>query len=492
MVGFVKADRQVLCVTTYIMILLLAVFDLPFSDNVLAQVPDGLVIDPQDQSLDQYFYMGAASCNGSNCHGSTKPRPTKPEGKFSIPQNEYWIWLDKDFHTKAYKALTKPDSQRIAKNLGIDKPEESRRCLVCHAVAVDKDHQGPNYDLTEGVTCEGCHGPAERWLGPHTRKDWTKEKGAALGMFDTKNLEKRTKRCLACHLGINDKNQIVDHELIGAGHPRLNFELDNYSAVMPSHWFVHKDEPPVPYLGAQVWAVGQAVALRNQLQLLTESRKDQPVLWPDLIHFDCYSCHHEVVDNLNNLTETEKSLQRWRFRNYDKKPGRLIWNAASYSIYRHLVLEIAPEKGKALDQLVTTFHNQLTGKSKSSMADFEKNLKDLLQYVKDLVPVVEQFTFTQQTMESLLRRISADEENITNAGFQSAEQAVLAVVSLYSAYTQEVGEPTTAKAINDSVDLLYKDIESGRSFDLVKFSQHFKKLGVLLKNIPSGSAGKKG
>ena len=207
-----------------------------------------------------------------------------------------------------------------------------------------KEQQGSTFDLTEGVTCEGCHGPSEAWLGPHTRKDWTKEKGAALGMFDTKNMEKRTERCLACHLGINDENQIVDHELIGAGHPRLKFELDVYSSVMPSHWFPHRDEPQVPFLGAHQWAMGQAVALRNQLRLLSESRKAQPVLWPDLIHFDCYACHHEVVDNLRELTEEEKSIQRWRVRDYGGRPGRLIWNAASYSIYQHLISEIAPEK----------------------------------------------------------------------------------------------------------------------------------------------------
>ena len=119
-------------------LMMIMVYGSPFETYSHAQESGKLVISPKDKSLDKFLYMGAGSCNGSNCHGSTKPRRTRPEGKFSIPQNEYWIWLDKDYHAKAYKVLTNSDSLRIAKNLGIDKPETSPRCLGCHAVDAQK------------------------------------------------------------------------------------------------------------------------------------------------------------------------------------------------------------------------------------------------------------------------------------------------------------------------------------------------------------------
>lgn len=452
---------------------------LPMSDTSQAQVSDKLVVSPKDKALDLYQYMGAASCNGSACHGSTTPKT-----KFSIPQNEYWVWLDNDSHAKAYDVLTKPDSQRMAKNLGIDKPEKSARCLVCHAVDVDEKHQGPNYDLKEGVTCEGCHGPAEKWLGPHTRKDWDKKKGAEYGMFDTKNLAKRSERCLACHLGV-DKN-IVDHELIGAGHPRLNFELDNFSTVMPSHWLPPKDKADRDWLGAKSWAVGQAVALRNQLELLSSSRKAQTTLWPDLIHFDCYACHHAVVDRVREISDEEKKLQRWRVREYGGKPGRLVWNAASYTVFRHFVREMAPDKAQTFDQLVTGFHDRLTGKS--SIADFEQALGKLEQFSAQLVPAIEQYKFTQKSAWSLLRRITGDASGIANAGFQSAEQAVLAISSLNDSYVDSVGPLSNAKAVKAAIDVLYDDIKSGRQYDLVKFAQHLTALrGLFEPETPPGS-----
>jgi hypothetical protein len=34
-------------------------------------------------------------------------------------------------------------------------------------------------------------------------------------MYDTRNLEKRSEKCLTCHLGTADK--FVDHEMIAAG-----------------------------------------------------------------------------------------------------------------------------------------------------------------------------------------------------------------------------------------------------------------------------------
>lgn len=441
-------------------------------EGPFAQTSDKLVISPKDVSLDAYSYMGAASCNGSACHGSTTPKT-----KFTIPQNEYWVWLDNDSHAKAYEVLTKPDSVRMAKNLGIDKPEKATRCLVCHAVDVDANHQGPNYDLKEGVTCEGCHGPAEKWLGPHTRKDWDKKKGAAFGMFDTKNLAKRTERCLACHQGV-DKN-IVDHELIGAGHPRLNFELDNFSTVMPSHWLPPKEKSERDWLGARTWAVGQAVALRNQLDLLASSRKTPTTIWPDLIHFDCYACHHDVVDRLREISDEERQLQRWRVKEYGGKPGRLVWNAASYTVFRHLVKEMAPDKVPQLDQLITTFHDRLTGRS--SMADFDVALSKIQQFSAQLVSTAEEYRFTSKSTWSLMRRIAGDGDGIAGAGFQSAEQAVLALSSLYDSYADASGAPGNRKSIKAAIDALYDDIKSGRQFDLVKFAQHMTALRNLLE-----------
>lgn len=442
-----------------------------------------------------FRYMGSLSCDGSGCHGSRKVMP-----KFSIRQNEFYLWdwnaptaeSKNDLgHSMAYKNLQTPDSLRIAKNLGIKSPEKDPLCLACHAVSVDENRRGKNYDVSEGVTCEGCHGPAEKWLGPHAARDWDKAKGASFGMLDTKNLVKRTELCLQCHLGT--EAYPVDHELIGAGHPRLKFEMNIASNAMPPHWLRFKDEIEVfdqkqlkhkfeesNWYGARNWVIGQAVALRHQLELLASSRKSQALLWPDLTHFDCYACHHEVVDQLRDIPEGEKKLQRWRLKDYSgAKPGRLVWNAASYTIFRHAVKEIAPEKAGAFDDLVSKFHGSLTGKA--PVAEFEQVLAQLQQLSRDLVGIAEKHPFTQKEVWSIMRRISGDASGIANAGFQSAEQAWFAITSLKESYEQMAGPLPNGKAIDAAIKQLESDLVSGRTYSLVQFTQHLSAVRKLME-----------
>jgi hypothetical protein len=434
------------------------------------------VAEKTNATDDAYMFLGAASCSGSACHGSTTPRD-----KLKIAQNEFFVWSEKDAHTKAYEVLTKPDAKIIAKNLRIPKAEESDRCLVCHAVPVAAERQGSLYEITEGISCEGCHGAAERWLGPHIRRDFDMQKGVQLGMYPTKDFGKRVEKCLGCHAGA-DGLKVVDHELIGAGHPRLKFELDVYSTKMPAHWRPPKDKQAAMWLGARAWAIGQAGAFRNEIKMLMSSRRSRVGIWPDLTHFDCFACHHPVVDHLKKLTEQQKNEQRWRFRDYEGKPGRLVWNSAGYTIYRHILAQVSPEDGKTLDQLIKVFHEGLTGKGVSAET-FGSTLSKLSDLSDKLVAAVSQQSFNQPVVLALMRSISADGRRLAAAGFQSAEQAVLSVASLYDAYKDAVGPPSDHPAIMEAIEALYKTIHDGRTFNASEFEAHMSRVHKLFQKI---------
>jgi hypothetical protein len=70
-------------------------------------------------------------------------------------------------------------------------------------------------------------------------------------MRDLKNQYVRANTCIACH-------QTVEIPLLKAGHPELIFELDGQAVSEPKHW-----RESTNWSGAQVWLVGQAVALRE-------------------------------------------------------------------------------------------------------------------------------------------------------------------------------------------------------------------------------------
>src|SRR5207249_3001755 len=103
-----------------------------------------------------------------------------------------------DPHRKAYTALYEERSKLIEKNLKKlatleeAKPEANALCLKCHATGVaQEDKRGRQFDLLDGVGCESCHGPAEKWLTKHYTAAWQKldiEQKAAEGMRPTKNL----------------------------------------------------------------------------------------------------------------------------------------------------------------------------------------------------------------------------------------------------------------------------------------------------------------
>src|SRR6266699_2786961 len=124
------------------------------------------------QAPTELKYTGAASCAASNCHGSAKPKPDYPK------LNENIVWAQKDQHAKAYATLTNEklksgvSPSKIARELKLAKAEASERCLTCHAVNVPAAARGPKFDITDGVFCDACHGPAEKWLEAHDKKVW--------------------------------------------------------------------------------------------------------------------------------------------------------------------------------------------------------------------------------------------------------------------------------------------------------------------------------
>src|SRR5260370_32156425 len=103
-------------------------------------------------------YTGPGSCSSTSCHGSVKPRADN-----RIFQNEYSIWVVKDKHAKAYDALTGPIGERMGQILSLGKSEQAAKCLACHALDVPAEARARTFDLSEGVSCESCHGPSSAW-----------------------------------------------------------------------------------------------------------------------------------------------------------------------------------------------------------------------------------------------------------------------------------------------------------------------------------------
>lgn len=195
------------------------------------------------QKVAQPKFLGAQTCSSSGCHGGAGEK-----------SDQYTIWSTHDFHhARPYATLETARSERLAEVLKIGNPTQSARCTVCHApfAIVPAGRLGHDIQVTDGVSCETCHGPAENWIRSHTRLDYTHAQRVQAGMRDMNNLYVRANTCVACH-------QNLDPEIRAAGHPELIFEMDGQCVTMPRHWPKTEDKP-----GPQIWLVGQLVAARE-------------------------------------------------------------------------------------------------------------------------------------------------------------------------------------------------------------------------------------
>jgi len=101
-------------------------------------------------------HMGVSTCSSTVCHGSVKSN-----GNYNVQLNEYITWSHQDSHAKAYTVLLNERSRNIAAKLGIPEASKAKICLDCHADNVPENMRGREFNLSDGVGCEACHGGAK-------------------------------------------------------------------------------------------------------------------------------------------------------------------------------------------------------------------------------------------------------------------------------------------------------------------------------------------
>ena len=293
---------------------------------------------------DGYVHEGVATCASSVCHGSATER-----NGTNVLQNEYTTWTRYDSHAGAYQLLFNDDSVRIAKNLGLPNAHEADICLDCHADNVPAELRGEEFVLRDGIGCEACHGGAENWISSHTADSATHADNVAAGLYDTADVGKRAELCLSCHLGTEDK--FATHEIMGAGHPRLAFELSTFEVLQTPHWA--KDEDYARRKGGNdefsVWTGGLLTAARTNLDLLTSDLVHGNGLFPEIALFDCHSCHHPMSDVRWAPTAATRGLA----------PGVVRLNDANFVILLPLAQALSPDLHQRLLGQIRTLNGSV-------------------------------------------------------------------------------------------------------------------------------------
>jgi hypothetical protein len=430
---------------------------------------------PADSNGEPVKYIGPGSCAATSCHGSVKPVAGS-----RILQNEYSTWIVKDKHSHAYQALTGDIGERIARILKLNsRAEESPKCLACHALYTTPEQRGRPFELSEGVSCENCHGPASAWLGPHTTRDWPHEKSVALGMRDTRDVIHRTEKCLECHLGTKDK--FVDHEMIAAGHPDLFFELDSFSAVMPRHWKSPRESAPgkpvedAAWAGVRDWSAGQAVQLRDEMERLTwrakSERFDKKDVWPEYSELSCFACHHALV--------SPKDSWRQQHGFAGRRPGDPAWNGSRYVVFRLLAAQIDSVGAQELDRRILEVSDEMSklNPDRNAVATSASATAPLAQRFAERLAAMQ---YDQALVLRMLQRISDDAETISFADERAAEQAAMAMDSLYIAYSKDA-KPSNAEEVRAAINELFRQLENPSAYNADQFAASLRRIRPMLR-----------
>jgi len=154
-----------------------------------------------------------------------------PTGK-GVRQNELITWQDTrsaaGTHSQAWQVLNRTRAQAITQRWALVRRRTPKECLGCHAEPAARGGRIPDSD---GVGCEACHGGAGAWLVSHYTLGATHADNVKAGMTALEDPRTRAGVCLDCHFGSARSGQFVTHKMMAAGHPRVSFELDLYSAL---------------------------------------------------------------------------------------------------------------------------------------------------------------------------------------------------------------------------------------------------------------------
>jgi len=386
----------------------------------------------------QNKYMGAATCASSNCHGSVGPRTAT-----NVLQNEYTTWYRHGAHSQAYNVLSNADSKKIAGLLGIKNAASADLCLKCHSTYVpNKARRGRKYRLRDGVGCESCHGAAEKYLRPHTAKNSTHAGNVKLGLIDLVSLKKRAEICLECHQG-ND-NQAMNHRLIGAGHPRLTYELDTYGILQPNHWEVDKDyvKRKAPYNSGRAWLVGQVTRASEMVANIRSKKRGRFGAMPELSLFYCYNCHHSLKED------------QWKKRSYQGRPGVLRLNRSSLLMVAQGLKPLDAALASQYEAKVSALESAYaSGNADSALAELKTMLDGAVS------SLVNTASFKKSVVTQMMKEVATFTIAFPSPPYEIAEQSAMA----FSALSATV-DPSGAK-YQKRIDAIYDGLKDEEGFD---------------------------
>lgn len=419
----------------------------------------GLVaVYPAATASSNATFEGVASCAGSTCHG-------RAEGNGAVVrQDEIATWQEPSSpsgaHSRAYAVLAGRRGQQIASSLGLGPATRAPECLGCHTTFAPPSQRGARFHLSDGVGCESCHGAAEGWLASHYAAPATHASNVADGLTPLENPQVRANVCLDCHYGSTKTGQFVSHSMMAAGHPRVSFELDLFSALQQHHnidddYMRRKRRPNA----VRFWAVGQAEAVKRATSLFAQPKFGMEGAFPQYYFFDCHSCHRQIQDS------SERRLT------FEENPGRPIpfgnapFNDENIIMLSAVAGALVPGEADAFKTASRAFHGALGGKGDARLA-----AQALSRRARTLSNALSQRAYVDADAFRVIEIISSAATRARFTDYSGSVQAVMAIDTLLNSLVTN-GRITAGAAagIRSNINKAYSAVEEPNAYKPADF-----------------------
>ncbi len=404
-------------------------------------------------------FEGVASCAGSTCHG-------RAEGNGAVVrQDEIASWQEPSSaggaHSRAYSVLASARGRQIAATLGIGAATSAPACLGCHATFVPPAQRGARFQTSDGVGCESCHGASGGWLAVHYARAARHAGNVRAGMTPLDNPQARAQVCLDCHYGGTGTGQFVTHAMMAAGHPRISFELDLFSALQQHH------DEDADYVArkrrtdsVRLWAVGQAEAVRRSTNLFARPDFGMEGMFPQFSFYDCHSCHRTITDGpARKLT-------------FETNPGRPIpfgnppFNDENMILLSAVARTLAPSAGAGFDEASRDFHRAM-GQGRGASQEAAVALRTRAAALSDALAAR---SYAGNDVFLVVEAIAAKATSERFTDYAGSVQAVMALDTLLNALVRG-GRITVGAAagIRANINRAYGAVDSPNSYRPAEF-----------------------
>jgi hypothetical protein len=202
------------------------------------------------------------------------------------------------------------------------------------------------------------------------------------------------------------------------------------------------------------------------------ARRAHSNTWPEYSELDCFACHHA-------LTKPDES---WRLTTegyfHDRTVGVPAWNASRYAVFRFALHELnagAEAQLSADVSRLTSLLGVLSGNRDEIASTAQRAASIAAQLAGQLNSKPYDAVYTVRVM----RAIASNGEPISVQGQRAAEQAAMALDSLFVAYRQNVSV-ANERELRTAIDQLFQQLDNPSAYNAPRFAAQMQKVSALL------------